>query len=695
MKNKLLLLGVMLTGFLSFAQAPQKMSYQSVVRNATSTLVSNSSVGIKISILQGSASGTAQYVETHTVTTNANGLATLSIGSGTPVSGSMSAVNWSSGPYFIKTETDPMGGTNYTVSATSELMSVPYALYAANSAPGPVGPQGATGPQGPAGPQGATGPAGNDGATGPQGPIGLTGPAGPQGATGPQGPAGPQGATGPAGNNGATGPQGPIGLTGPAGATGATGATGPAGNDGATGPQGPIGLTGPAGPQGATGPAGPVAGADTQIIFNNAGVAGGSVNNTWNDGTSTHTVVGTSVSTNETVTSLAGTGTRAVGADASGNLVTLANGITGSGSNNYVTKWTGAITQGNSQIQDNGTSLSINYPPQTLNKLFVYQQQQTATGDGQHTLMGYRDRNTQNAGTAYSQTGTNSGSAGLSFWGDPYSFATAGFNYNDFNRCGGTYGGEIYGAYWGALGYKNSANAFFGVYGSNAYSNGTGFASNSYDTGFGGGFFGMVGSISRGNVIGQLNKGDLFASYSIGDVYTSGKNIEMVDNGTEMTPAYAVTSTEAVIYKKGKAQLVNGTATIPFDANYSKLLGESPVVTITPMGQCNGVYIESVTKEGFTIKELNGGTSTVAISWIAVGDRVDAKSTEVPSFVKAKSFDQNVDKVLFNDSDKSHSGEGLWWDGSTLQFNKNYPRAINPTREDKIKMLEAEVATKK
>jgi hypothetical protein len=116
-----------------FAQAPQKMSYQSVIRKTDGSLVVNTSVGIKISILQGSASGTAAYVETQTTTTNANGLATLAIGGGTPVTGTFAGINWASGTYFIKTETDPTGGTNYTITGTSQLLSVPYALYAGSS----------------------------------------------------------------------------------------------------------------------------------------------------------------------------------------------------------------------------------------------------------------------------------------------------------------------------------------------------------------------------------------------------------------------------------------------------------------------------------------------------------------------------------------------------------------------------------
>ncbi len=112
------------------AQAPDKMSYQAVIRNSTNQLISNEPVGMKISILQESADGTPQYVETQTATTNSNGLLSLQIGTGTVVSGSFSNIDWSAGNYFIKTETDPTGGTNYTITGTSQLLSVPYALNA-------------------------------------------------------------------------------------------------------------------------------------------------------------------------------------------------------------------------------------------------------------------------------------------------------------------------------------------------------------------------------------------------------------------------------------------------------------------------------------------------------------------------------------------------------------------------------------
>lgn len=120
---------VLLTAGL-FAQAPEKMSYQAVIRNSSNALVTNSQVGIQISILQGSATGTAVYTETQTSSTNANGLASIEIGTGTIVNGDFSTIDWSAGPYFIKTETDPTGGTNYSIAGTTQLLSVPYALHA-------------------------------------------------------------------------------------------------------------------------------------------------------------------------------------------------------------------------------------------------------------------------------------------------------------------------------------------------------------------------------------------------------------------------------------------------------------------------------------------------------------------------------------------------------------------------------------
>ena len=179
------------------AQSPFRMSYQSVIRNDADELVADKNVGVKISIHQGSVFGPVVFSETHTISTNANGLATLQIGVGIVSNGSIAGIDWSAGPYYIKSETDPNGGINYSIAGTSELLSVPYALYAANGdVPGPQGLQGEKGDPGTPGAQGEKGEKGDEGDPGnegPQGAPGLKGEKGDKGDTGLQGPQGPAG----------------------------------------------------------------------------------------------------------------------------------------------------------------------------------------------------------------------------------------------------------------------------------------------------------------------------------------------------------------------------------------------------------------------------------------------------------------------------------------------------------------------
>ncbi|WP_158865199.1 FISUMP domain-containing protein [Maribellus comscasis] len=129
MKRIFTFLAALLVTASAFSQSPQGMSYQAVIRNSNDELVTNQSIGMQISVLQGSADGTTVYTETQTSTTNTNGLVSIEIGNGTLVSGDFAGINWANGPYFIKTEADPEGGTAYTITGISQLMSVPYALY--------------------------------------------------------------------------------------------------------------------------------------------------------------------------------------------------------------------------------------------------------------------------------------------------------------------------------------------------------------------------------------------------------------------------------------------------------------------------------------------------------------------------------------------------------------------------------------
>jgi len=318
-RHFLLLLFYAVLSAAGFAQqAPQAFKYQAVARDAVNQLYMNTNIRLRIGVLP--SGGTPVYVETHNITTSDLGVFSLNVGQGSPVSGSFASVNWGAAEYFLRIEMSLDNGFTYTTMGVSPLLSVPYALYAAqagsgggsgdndpanelqtitltgstltlsqgggsiNLPPGPQGAQGAQGPAGPQGPPGATGPQGPQGATGPQGTPGtgitLIGTVPTVADLPPSGNVGDlyivassglgyawngtnwnsvgpiQGPAGPQGPAGATGPQGPAGPQGLTGATGATGVQGPPGLPGDIGPQGPSGAMGATGPQGPAGPQG-------------------------------------------------------------------------------------------------------------------------------------------------------------------------------------------------------------------------------------------------------------------------------------------------------------------------------------------------------------------------------------------------------------------------------------------------------
>lgn len=116
------------------AQAPPFFNYQGIARNSAGAPLANQAIGMRLSIIEGSSSGTPMYVETRTVTTNAYGLYNVAIGAGTPVTGTLATVNFATGSKFIKVELDPAGGTAYTDLGATQLLSVPYSLHAATAA---------------------------------------------------------------------------------------------------------------------------------------------------------------------------------------------------------------------------------------------------------------------------------------------------------------------------------------------------------------------------------------------------------------------------------------------------------------------------------------------------------------------------------------------------------------------------------
>lgn len=134
MKNFILLLAVLFFTAVVLAQAPSRIGYQAVIRNNTNQLVANKQIGMRISIQKYMfglpPTYTNVYIETQKPTTNDNGLVSLQIGGGTVVGGTINSINWGDGSYYIQTETDISGGTNYSITGKSQILSVPYALNA-------------------------------------------------------------------------------------------------------------------------------------------------------------------------------------------------------------------------------------------------------------------------------------------------------------------------------------------------------------------------------------------------------------------------------------------------------------------------------------------------------------------------------------------------------------------------------------
>jgi len=146
MKKLLLSFVLFLTaGITAFAQAPQLLNYQGIARTAAGVPIAGAPIGLRLTIHDLSAVGAVIYQETQTATTNSFGLYNVSVGSGAAVTGTMGSIAWGSGLKFMQVEIDPTGGTNYTGGGTSQLLSVPYALYSANTGLPNVGTAGTYG----------------------------------------------------------------------------------------------------------------------------------------------------------------------------------------------------------------------------------------------------------------------------------------------------------------------------------------------------------------------------------------------------------------------------------------------------------------------------------------------------------------------------------------------------------------------
>jgi hypothetical protein len=348
--------------------------------------------------------------------------------------------------------------------------------------------------------------------------------------------------------------------------------------------------------------------------------------------------------------------------------------------------------------------LQVNYDDNGQNYLgysaaltnYLYHVEDPLNGDGQSDLYAFRSRSSQNDGTGYAYYSSNSASKGYSFWGDMYSFGTSGFNYNDYTRCGGILGAEQGGFYWGSLGYKNSGSTSYGGYFTSSFNGGG--KSGQANTGIGIGAWGdLMGADIHGKVYGTYTEGENYAMYANGVVFKNNLDVHLQDNGTNTnTVLYTSVSTDVTVQTSGFATLSGGQTSVDFDPAFtSAVSSETPVVvTVTPTGNSNGVYLSEFSRKGFKVVENNDGKSSVTVSYIAIGKRAGYEHPDLPREVIESNYTQNMTRGLHNDADTKTNGEGLYYESGKLVVGKHASTLPDPNKPAEETVIPKPVTSK-
>jgi hypothetical protein len=295
--------------------------------------------------------------------------------------------------------------------------------------------------------------------------------------------------------------------------------------------------------------------------------------------------------------------------------------------------------------------------------------------------IGYRSD--QQKGSSYSSSGTRGGLYGYTFWGDTWTFGTAGYTYGDYGRTGGVIGANDGGSTWGSLGYRNSSGTWYAGYGTAAWSNGTGLSSHSA-TGIGCGYGGgLMGGWLKGTYYGATVSGDRYAIYTKGNNYTTGYSAVMQNTGSKREASYVPTSTTVDIYTSGVSEMKGGQAAVTFPASFASMVSKDVpvVVTATPMGPAP-IYLSSSDSKGFAVAAVDAKAS-VKFSWIAVGRRAGYETNPVvPAELARTDFDSKMDGVMSDENDLHHPAQPVWFDGSQLRFDNppEEPRSPKPAQ---------------
>lgn len=297
--------------------------------------------------------------------------------------------------------------------------------------------------------------------------------------------------------------------------------------------------------------------------------------------------------------------------------------------------------------------------------------------------------NTTTAGTDFIGT-TVSGVSGSIGATGARSFGVMGTTgTNSTRRTGGVLGTDLVAS--GALGYyaQGGGGTSYSVYGfGNGYTTGgaTGRQNQNPEANahIGLGIYGgIVGGWIKGQTYGAMFSGDRFGSYVHGKSITNDTYVvlDKKNDGTKIA-TYASTSMSIDVQSRGVGALNKGTTHISFDKKFSQLIdSKKPIIlTITPIGENNGVHIVNIDKNGFTIKENLNGKSNVKFNWVAIAEK-NNKIEEISEEMLSADFDTNMNGVMHDDT--LDGGKAVWWDGSDVQFGESTP--INRTKIERAK----------
>jgi hypothetical protein len=310
----------------------------------------------------------------------------------------------------------------------------------------------------------------------------------------------------------------------------------------------------------------------------------------------------------------------------------------------------------------------------------------------------YGIRNHNSAGSAYASGLTRSGVNSFNYWGNAYCFGVSGATWNDANRHGGVWGGSSEtnpATAWGSLGYRNSGGTHYGICYIGGATTTAKYSSDaeipSVAVGMGG-YGDFMGGWTRGNIYGMSVKGNRYSLYVDGRTFANDviSQLNLNATGQQRIVTYVPTSTSVDVYVKGTATMQNGKAMIRFDENFKNIISEKnlPVITVTPMGASNGIYIESISSDGFAVAENNNGTSNVSISWIAVGTKKGYEILETPAELLSNEFDSRLNDFMFNENNIESNAGAMWWDGKTLRFDSPpQPSSVPKYSPDVVKRI--------